>query len=116
MTLQERMELTGAQLLTPDVDLSREIAAGYSCDLLSWVMGREQPGMLWMTVQTHMNVIAVAELIDAACVVLVDCSQVDSAMLERAKNDKFPLFATSDDAFALSGKLYAAGVRAPERS
>lgn len=115
MTVKQMMDLTGAQLLTPGVSLEREVTAGYSCDMLSWVMGHEQPGMVWMTVQTHLNVIAVAELIDAACVILTDCSQVDDATLARAKADAFPLLASERSAFELSGLLYGAGVRQPQR-
>ncbi|MDR3050295.1 MAG: hypothetical protein LBU67_01060 [Oscillospiraceae bacterium] len=115
MTLAQMMEITGAELLVPGVPLDKEISAGYSCDLLSWVMGREQPGMAWITVQTHLNVIAVAELIEAACVILADCSQVDSAMLQRARDDGFALFASKHDAFTLGGMLYAAGLRTTER-
>ncbi len=115
MTVREMMELTGARLLTPDAPLDREVTAGYACDMLSWVMGHEQPGMVWITVQTHLNVIAVAELIEASCVILSDCSQVDDAMLKRATDDGFPLLASDRSAFALSGLLWAAGVREPER-
>ncbi len=115
MTVKELMELTGAKALTPEAPLDREVTAGYCCDMLSWVMGHEEPGMAWITVQTHLNVIAVAELIDASCVILSDCSQVDDAMLQRAKNDGFPLLASDKSAFALSGILWGAGIREPKR-
>jgi hypothetical protein len=116
MTVKELMDLTGAKLLTPGAPLDREVTAGYACDMLSWVMGHEQPGMVWITVQTHLNVIAVAELIDAACVVLADCGQVDEATLRRAQDDGFPLLASDKSAFALSGLLWSAGIREPQRS
>ena len=116
MTVRDVMDLTGARLLTPDAALDREVTAGYACDMLSWVMGRAQPGMAWITVQTHLNVIAVAELIDAACVLLSDCGLVDEATLQRAVDDGFPLLASKRSAFALSGLLWGAGVREPERA
>jgi hypothetical protein len=116
MTIQAVMERTGARLLTPDAALDREVTAGYSCDMLSWVMGRGEAGMAWVTVQTHMNVIAVAELVDAACVLLADCGQVDEAVLQRAREDGFPLLASDKSAFALSGLLWEAGIREPVRS
>ena len=115
MNLQELITLTGAQLLTPGVDLTREVTACYACDMLSWVMGHEQPGMVWITVQTHLNVVAVAELVEASCVLLCDCTQVDEATLARAQADGFPLLASDQSAFTLCGILYQAGLRTPQR-
>ncbi|MEG0367321.1 MAG: hypothetical protein RR585_10820, partial [Coprobacillus sp.] len=45
-----------------EVDLCREVTDIYIGDLLSFVMANGKEGALWMTVQRHLNVIAVAEL------------------------------------------------------
>ena len=62
MKVSELEHLCGAVCLTGEYQ-DREIACGYTCDLLSHVMGRGQADMAWITVQTHMNVIAVAALL-----------------------------------------------------
>ena len=43
-----------------NLEETAEITDGYICDLLSWVMARGTEGMAWITVQTHLNVLAVA--------------------------------------------------------
>ena len=57
MKVTQLAELLGAKVVCP---ADREIACGYSCDLLSWVMAHGKQDMAWVTVQAHLNVIAVA--------------------------------------------------------
>ena len=59
MKVTQLAELLGAKVVCP---ADREIACGYSCDLLSWVMAHGKQDMAWVTVQAHLNVIAVAVL------------------------------------------------------
>ena len=49
-----------------EAGLDAEISGGYTSDLLSDVMGHIDEGMLWVTMQTHQNIVAVATLKDAA--------------------------------------------------
>ena len=44
--------------------LSNEITGGYVSDLLSDVMGNAREGEVWITLQTHQNIIAVGSLKD----------------------------------------------------
>ncbi len=50
----------------------------------SWVMARGQAGMAWVTVQTHMNVVAVASLHEMACVIMPDSIRMEEALLNKA--------------------------------
>ena len=52
--------------------LDTEITGGYTSDLLSDVMGHIEEGMLWITMQTHQNILAVATLKDASAVLIVN--------------------------------------------
>ena len=45
-----------------EAGLDAEISGGYTSDLLSDVMGHIDEGMLWITMQTHQNIVAVATL------------------------------------------------------
>ena len=66
MTVAELIKLTNAKDMTPETDKTASVRCGYTCDLLSWVMAHGKAGMAWVTVQTHMNVIAVASLMEMA--------------------------------------------------
>ena len=63
------------------------ITSAYVCDLLSWVMAHGQRGTVWVTIQTHMNVIAVASLHNFSCVVIPENVQLSQETIAAA-NDK----------------------------
>ena len=60
-----------------EAGLDAEISGGYTSDLLSDVMGHIDEGMLWVTMQTHQNIVAVATLKDAAAVLIVNGASPD---------------------------------------
>ena len=68
MIVRDLTELLEAKDRTPETDKNAEVSCGYTCDLLSWVMAHGTAGMAWVTVQTHMNVIAVASLMEMTAV------------------------------------------------
>ena len=85
MTIKGMCEALGLTVLTGDEQaLDREVRGCYICDLLSWVMGRCQAGEVWITIQTNQNVIAVAHLCEAACVLLPEGVKPDGAFLDKA--------------------------------
>ncbi|MGN0995563.1 MAG: AraC family transcriptional regulator [Candidatus Ventricola sp.] len=109
MLLSDLERLSGARCLTGEYE-DREIACGYTCDLLSHVMGRGQPDMAWITVQAHMNVIAVAALLDFACVIIPEKLPVEAAIIEKAKEEGIVLFSSEKTAYELVALLAGQGV------
>ena len=87
MTVQDVMELIEAKDMTPETDKTAEVSCGYTCDLLSWVMAHGAAGMAWVTVQTHMNVIAVASLMEMAAVIIPEGIEMEAPSLEKAKEE-----------------------------
>ena len=70
MTVKELAELIEGTDMTPEASKETPVSCGYTCDLLSWVMAHGTAGMAWVTVQTHMNVIAVASLMEMSAVII----------------------------------------------
>ncbi|MBO7648234.1 MAG: serine kinase, partial [Bacteroidales bacterium] len=70
------------------------------------VMGFAQEGNVWVTLQTHKNVIAIASLKELACVVLVKGNKPDDDMLEQAKDEGIPVLGTNEQTFEVAGKIY----------
>ena len=89
MKVSELAKLIEAEIQTPGVDEDRDVSCGYTCDLLSWVMAHGCGGMAWVTVQTHMNVVAVAALADMACVILPESINMPAEILKRPKRKGF---------------------------
>jgi predicted transcriptional regulator len=86
--------------------LDREITGGYTSDLLSDVMGHAETGKIWITLQTHKNVIAIASLKDLAAVILIKGNDPDADMLEQAKEEGIPILGSNEEAFEITGKLF----------
>ena len=62
MKVQELVDKLGLKVLAGAQGLDREIDGCYISDLLSDVMGNAMEGNIWITLQTHKNVMAVASL------------------------------------------------------
>lgn len=112
MTVKELMEVTGAKSLTTAAPLDREITSGYACDLLSWVMAHGAAGMALITVQTHMNVIAVAALMEMSCVIIPEGIEVGDDVIKKADEEGIVLLASDKTAYRLAGMMYSSGVSA----
>ena len=71
MIVQELVEALELRVISPG-DTQREVRGGYASDLLSCVMARAKVGIVWLTLQAHPNVVAVASLLDLAAVILTE--------------------------------------------
>lgn len=78
---------------------NREIHGGYVGDLLSWVMTRLQPDEAWVTIMNNINVIAVASLADAACVILTENAEVEDAVIAKAEEQGVNLLRSAHSSF-----------------
>ena len=109
MKVSEFERISGARCLTGPYE-DREIACSYTCDLLSHVMGRGQADMAWITVQAHMNVIAVAALLDFACVIIPESLPVEAPIIAKAKDEDIILLSSDRTAYELVMLLAENGV------
>lgn len=110
MKVNELQALIQAENLTPEIDGDREISCGYTCDLLSWVMAHGDEGMAWVTVQTHLNVIAVAVLSDMACVVLPEGIRMEEESLQKARDEGMAVLTSPLTAYEICGAMSSRGV------
>lgn len=112
MTIQDVIAATGARLLTPDADLTKPVTCCYAGDLLSLVMAAGQPGMAWITVQTHMNVIAVASNLEMPVVIISEGIDMEKTSLAKAEDEGIAVLSSGKTNYELSGLLWEAGLRA----
>ncbi|MCJ7681976.1 MAG: serine kinase, partial [Candidatus Aminicenantes bacterium] len=84
-----------------------EVTEGYTGDLLSDVMANSREGNIWITLQTHQNIVAVAKLKELAGIILVNDRRPDKETQAKADAEGVTLLLTKDTAFVISGKLYA---------
>jgi predicted transcriptional regulator len=86
--------------------LTNEVTGGYVSDLLSDVMGNAREGNIWITVQTHQNVVAVASLKDLAAVIIVKGLLPETDTIDKSNIENIPVLSTETDTFNITGRLY----------
>ena len=113
MNLKQIAEALALENLTPDiaVDASAEISGGYTSDLLSDVIAHAPHGGILVTIQVHLNVIAVAVHAELACVIFASDRRPEEAVRKRAIEEGVALFVSKESAFDVSGRLYTLGLR-----
>ncbi len=105
MTVKDIIEKLDLQCLN-EANLDTEVKGAYASDLLSDVMGNARSGQVWVTMQTHKNVTAIASLKDIPAVIIVRSNTPDDDMLEHAKDEDICILVSKDATFEVCGKLY----------
>jgi hypothetical protein len=113
MKLEDIARELGLTELTPEVtgNAEAEIERGYASDLLSDVLAHAPEGGVLVTLQVHLNVIAVASHAELAAVVFAGGRRPDDDVRARAIAGGVSLFASPADTFDVVGRLYAMGVK-----
>lgn len=101
--IKEELELT---CYTNNETLEVEVNDAYVSDLLSDVMGRSEAGQLWITIQNHKNVIAVAALKDLSGVIFINNNIPDQELVNIANSKNIALLSSNMGTYQLVGKLY----------
>lgn len=107
MKVSELVEKLELKVYAGKDSLDREITGGYVSDLLSDVMGFAKEGNVWITLQNHLNVIAIASLKDLSSVILVKNIIPGDDVIEKANEEGIPLLGSSSKTFELSGEIYS---------
>ncbi|MFH1159952.1 MAG: DRTGG domain-containing protein [bacterium] len=109
MKLQEIIEKLSLITLTNVED--KEISGAFISDMLSDVMSSAQAGNIWLTVQTHKNVVSAANLIDISAVVVTNGKKVPEDTIELANRFHVIILSSPLSSFQLASKLVEAGLR-----
>lgn len=110
MKLEEVVKKTGMKVETAPEKLDREVTGGYASDLLSDVMANSKEGDVWITLQVHPNIVAVATLKDLAGIIIVQGKKPEEETLKKAQQEGVPLLVTEHQSFEIAGKLYQLGI------
>jgi hypothetical protein len=111
MKLNELSQQLALEVRTAKEKLDAEVTGGYASDLLSWVMAKAQAGNVWITIQAHPNIVAVASLISLSGIVIAEGVTPEPATLEKAEQEGIPILTTHLDMYAVAGKMFELGVR-----
>jgi predicted transcriptional regulator len=113
MNVRQLVQFFDLSVAAGDQQLDREVKGGYCGDLLSDVMAKAPFGCVWMTVQSHPNIVAVSVLREMAAVIITGGRAPDPDTVSKADQERIPILLWPGSAFELAGRLYTAGVGAP---
>ncbi len=108
MTVKELAEKTGWEVIAGSPDGS--VTSAYVCDLLSWVMAHGRQGMAWVTVQTHLNVVAIASLHEFSCVIIPESIEVSKDTIDAANEKCVCLLKADCTSYGAAKAMAALGV------
>ncbi len=112
LSLDEISKALQLTLLTQPLDLAGlHPAGGYTSDLLSCVMANAIHQGVWVTLQAHANIVAVAALLDLCAVIITEGAMPDPATIAKANQEGVVLLSTPKPSFCVVGKLWEMGIR-----
>ncbi len=106
MTIEDIIKELGWEVFAGASLLQKTVKGVYASDLLSDVMGRAREGELWVTMQTHKNIIAVAALKDLAAILIVNSGRPDEDTRETADSEGIVLLGSIDGTYKNCGLLF----------
>jgi hypothetical protein len=110
MTLRDVLEAIDLTVCCAGTSMDGEITGGYSGDLLSDVIANSKAGQVWITMQAHVNIVAVAVLKEHSAIILVNGRHPDETTLRVAIDEKITILSTELSAYEMAGTLYNMGI------
>ena len=106
MTLKQIVTELALEVTGDLSDLERPVSGGYASDLLSDVIANAKQDNLWITLQIHQNIVAVAALKELAGIIIVQGRQPEDDTFKKAQQENIPIILTRLPAFEIIGQLY----------
>jgi hypothetical protein len=114
MKLTELIQKLNLSVRSAKGSLEREVTGGYASDLLSDVIAHSKEQNLWITLQVHQNIVAVASMKNLAGIIIVNGREPEQETIEKAEAENVAIMVTEMPAFELIGRLYKLGITGTE--
>jgi hypothetical protein len=110
MTVSGLIEALALEVLAAG-DGERVADRAFVGDILSHALGRAPGGAVWITVQVHLNVVAVAVVRGFPAIILAEGRRPEEEMVERAKTEGIALLTSPLTGYELAGRCWELGLR-----
>ena len=111
MKLVEIVDKLGLAIKAGADHLETEVTGGYASDMLSDVIGNAEIGNVWITMQIHENMVAIAGMKDLVAVLICAGRTPEQTVIDRANEQEVALVTSPLPSFEIAGRLYGAGIR-----
>ncbi len=105
LTIKHLVDKLQLELVASQQNIEKVVEGVYIGDLLSWVMAHIEKNDAWITIQTNINIIAVALLGEASCIIIVEDAEIDEDTCIKANEEGIPLLKTHLTAYELAIKI-----------
>ena len=106
MTLREMIGKLELTVVAETGALDETVSGGYVSDLLSHVMGQAKAGQIWVTMQGHQNIVAVASLVGLSAVIVAGGVEPEEQTVVKARDQDVVLCKTNLSTYEVAGRLY----------
>jgi len=113
LTISDLIKPFGLKIETGKDRLDEDVTGGYASDLLSDVIAHSRKGNVWITIQTHPNIVAVATMKELSGIILTGGRQPEAETIQRADQEGIPILTSPLFTFELVGRLYQMGISGP---
>lgn len=110
MTLKNIIEELQLEVKSAADRLDNEITGGYVSDLLSDVLAHSREGDIWITLQIHQNIVAVASTKGLSGIVLIKGRVPEEDTIRKAEEEHITIMVSTMSAFEVVGRLYSLGI------
>jgi predicted transcriptional regulator len=111
MKVSEIAERLGLEIYTAkEAACTIDVKGCYIGDLLSLAMSKVEINNVWITIQTNVNVVAIAALTDAACILLADGFSPDENTVKKANEQDVVILGGDISAYDAAVKLSEFGI------
>ncbi|SHH68018.1 DRTGG domain-containing protein [Sporanaerobacter acetigenes] len=110
MKLKKIKESLNLEVIAGYSEEDKEVEGAYIGDLLSVVMSSANENNIWITIQTHLNIIAVATLVGTSCIIVAEGMEIDEETIKKANEINMPLFRSNLSSYEIACKLNELGI------
>lgn len=111
MSIRDIVKKLGLKVISGEDLPEREVTGGYVGDLLSDALANSKKGNIWITIQIHQNIIAVASSKELSGIIIVNGRKPVEETIKKAKEEEIPLMTSNLLSYEVAGRLYEIGIR-----
>lgn len=105
MTVAELKQQLDLELVSGSEGLHKSITGVYIGDMLSWVMAKAEENHAWITIQTNLNVLAVALMTEVSCIIIAENAEIPEETTTRSDDENIPILRSPMTAYELAVTL-----------
>jgi serine kinase of HPr protein (carbohydrate metabolism regulator) len=99
VTVKDIVKELDLKVVTGETFLERQVSGGIVGDLLSVIMAKAKEDNVWVTIQGHVNVVAIAVLTNLACIIVTEGFEIEQEAIEKAKEEEVILLSSTASSY-----------------